>query len=403
MNRIRLGLILGLLLAAGSSGCSAPATPGEGEEVSFVEQAVNACNETIPANRSVDGLPAYAQCSGVSSGNIWSNNGIDTATTSGGSDWIQTQRGGGYQCTEWAYRYMRFRWNVSYRSGDAKEWCAGNLPSNLVKSTVPVHGDLIVFDGGVCGSDATTGHIAVIDVVNASAQTVTIVEENQAGRRNAKQSCALCFLHAVANDGTAAGAGGGSGSGSGGTASAGSGNGNGGTSNGGMSNGSGGFTSGASGGRSSGRGGAANGGGGGAGGAAGGASSVAKGGSAATGGTTTAANGGNVSASAGSSSAHGGAAAQGGSGATVRGGETSTSAGAEGNPVRPGAVEASCSCAVPGATSGRGASSGAASTALLMSLGMVWRRRRRMQARASSKGGAPSKGSYAVGAESPPR
>ncbi len=58
---------------------------------------------------------------------------------------------------------MRFRFSVDYRHGDARQWCDGTLPSTLVKANGASHGDLIVFDAGVCGADATTGHIAVID------------------------------------------------------------------------------------------------------------------------------------------------------------------------------------------------------------------------------------------------
>lgn len=199
---LRVTLVCGLI----GAGCTSP----DLETTASLSQPVNVCNESIPESRFVDGLPAYAQCAEVASGNVWSNNGVDTSTSSLGPDWVQTQRGGGYQCTEWAYRYLRFRFGISYRSGDAKEWCDGNLPSTLVKSDEPVHGDLIVFDGGVCGSDAKTGHVAVIDEVNADASSVTFVEQNQAGRRTAKTTCAKCFLHAVANDGTpASGTGGG--------------------------------------------------------------------------------------------------------------------------------------------------------------------------------------------------
>ncbi|MGC4086863.1 MAG: hypothetical protein QM756_02985 [Polyangiaceae bacterium] len=85
MTHARLATLLPFL-AMLLAGCSAP----DGvENLGSLTQAVNACNETVPTNRFVDGLPAYAQCSGVSSGNIWSNNGIDTATASGGTDWIR--------------------------------------------------------------------------------------------------------------------------------------------------------------------------------------------------------------------------------------------------------------------------------------------------------------------------
>ena len=199
---------------------SACGEPAGGENVNEVLLALDVCGEAVPANRAVDGIPAYAQCDATMNSSIWSNNGVDTSLTSLGPDWVQTQRSGGYQCTELAYRYMRFRWNVSYRSGDAQEWCDGDLPANLVKSTTPVHGDLIVFAGGVCGAAESTGHIAVIDTVDAAREAVTIVEENRAGRRSTQQSCATCFLHATANDGSIGGA---AGSGGGGAAGIGSG------------------------------------------------------------------------------------------------------------------------------------------------------------------------------------
>jgi surface antigen len=165
-------------------------------------RAANVCNETVPTTRYVDGFPAYAQCADSTSASIWSNNGIDTSTASGGTGWVRTQSGNGYQCTEWAHRYMLFQWKVDYQNGNAKEWCNGNLPSTLVKSTTPVHGDLIVFAPSACGADATTGHIAVVDTVNTSAATVMMVEENSANRRSCAFSTATCFLHATANNGT---------------------------------------------------------------------------------------------------------------------------------------------------------------------------------------------------------
>ncbi len=205
-------------------GCGAPPS---GDELGEASDALDICSEVVPENRQVNGIPAYAQCDTTTNASIWSNNGVDTSLTQIDADWVRTQRGGGYQCTELAYRYLYFRWNVSYRSGDAQEWCDGALPANLTISPTPVHGDLIVFAGGVCGADASTGHIAVIDTVDAVAAKVTIVEENRAGRRSSNQSCATCFLHAVANDGSAGGAPGAGGAtatggsaGSGGTAGA---------------------------------------------------------------------------------------------------------------------------------------------------------------------------------------
>jgi surface antigen len=163
--------------------------------------ATNICDETVPSNRMVDGFPAYAQCAAASGSAIYSNNGIDTATSSGGTGWVRTQGSGGYQCTEWAHRYLYFRWNVqSVPSGNAGVWCDGTIPSGLEKTATPMHGDLIVFAPRSCGADPTTGHVAVIDVVDST--TVTFVEQNGANRRSCAISTAACFLHATANDGT---------------------------------------------------------------------------------------------------------------------------------------------------------------------------------------------------------
>jgi surface antigen len=165
----------------------------------FHVSAENICNETPPATRAVDGIPAYAQCS-TSTGSVYSNNGVDTKSTSGGAGWIRTQMGGGYQCTEFAHRYLAFHWNVkSTPGGNAGSWGDDALPTGLVKTTAPVHGDLIVFAPGSCGASSSTGHIAVID--SMSGTSLTIVEQNGASRRSCKASCAKCFLHAQANTG----------------------------------------------------------------------------------------------------------------------------------------------------------------------------------------------------------
>jgi MYXO-CTERM domain-containing protein len=165
--------------------------------------AANICNETVPSNRIIDGIPAYQQCTDSTSATIYSNNGVDTATSSGGSDWVRTQGNGGYQCTELAHRYLYFKWGVkNVPNGNAGVWCDGTLPSGLEKTSSPVHGDLIVFAPGSCGADQTTGHVAVVDVVNTNA-TVTFIEQNRAGRRSCANDTAACFLHATANSGAA--------------------------------------------------------------------------------------------------------------------------------------------------------------------------------------------------------
>jgi surface antigen len=96
---------------------------------------------------------------------------------------------------------LYFIWGVdSVPNGNAGEWCNSEPPDGLVQSTIPVHGDLIVFAPGSCGASDETGHVAVIDIVNAATGKVTVVEQNRAGRRNTDISCAACFLHAETND-----------------------------------------------------------------------------------------------------------------------------------------------------------------------------------------------------------
>src|SRR5262249_9654388 len=133
-----------------------------------------------------------------------------------GADWIRTQYSGGYQCTELGHRYWRFVWNVSWLpNGNAGEWCNTTPPSNsgVVQTSTPVHGDFIVLAPGVCGAGQTTGHVAIVDTVDAAKAQVSVVQQNYASRGTLAQSCAKCYLHVVANT---AGAGGGPSSGTGG-------------------------------------------------------------------------------------------------------------------------------------------------------------------------------------------
>jgi len=179
--------------------------PGS-SDVESMSQALDICAEAVPANRQVDGIPAYAQCAAAQNSAIYSNNGVDTATTSGGTGWIRTQYSGGYQCTEFTHRYLQFKWNVSWiPNGNAGTWCDTTPPADrgIVQSTTPAHGDLIVFGPGVCGASADTGHVAVVDLVDTAKSQVTLVEQNSAGRRTSAFSCAKCFLHVVANNGGA--------------------------------------------------------------------------------------------------------------------------------------------------------------------------------------------------------
>jgi hypothetical protein len=158
----------------------------------------------VPANRNIDGFPAYAQCAGSTNSAIYSNNGIDTSTTQMGSDWVRTQWSGGYQCTELAHRYLYFKWQVKWiPNGNAGAWCDTQPPANsgLVQTMTPVHGDIMVLGPGSCGADMSTGHVNVIDVVNGD--KLVAVEQNGARRGTYQLSCAKCFLHVMANDGTA--------------------------------------------------------------------------------------------------------------------------------------------------------------------------------------------------------
>jgi hypothetical protein len=126
---------LGALLTAGLlASCDQYAT--EERDVARVEQAINICTETVPSNRFVDGIPAYAQCTGSQNSAIYSNNGVDTGTTSGGTDWVRTQYSGGYQCTELAHRYLYFHWNVTWiPNGNAGT--TGTLPGFPTATPAP--------------------------------------------------------------------------------------------------------------------------------------------------------------------------------------------------------------------------------------------------------------------------
>ena len=75
-------------------------------------RAADICGETVPTNRFIDGIPAYAQCAASMTGAIFSDNGVDTSTMAVATGWVRTQGSDGYQCTELAYRYLHFRWGV---------------------------------------------------------------------------------------------------------------------------------------------------------------------------------------------------------------------------------------------------------------------------------------------------
>jgi len=152
------------------------------------------CNQSPKA--TLDGIPAYSWCGNT---NVWTDNGVDTKTSSGGSSWVETEGGYGYQCVEYAVRYFYFHWNVSHNwfVGYAKDMC-GTHPADVSVTSSPVHGDLAVFTPGACGADATAGHVAAIDTVGGS--TISVVQENPAGTYTWNKSCVACYLHASANN-----------------------------------------------------------------------------------------------------------------------------------------------------------------------------------------------------------
>jgi surface antigen len=193
------------LCAAALASCALAcgADGGEGETQASIA-ALSVCDETVPGTRNIDGVPAYAQCSASSSAAIYSDDGVNTATTQMGPDWVRTQYSGGYQCTELAHRYLYFRWNIDWvPRGNAGTWCDTQPPATIgvVQTTTPVHGDVMVLAPGSCGADGTTGHVNLIDVVNTDGSLIA-VEQNGARRGTYKGTCAKCFLHVMANDGT---------------------------------------------------------------------------------------------------------------------------------------------------------------------------------------------------------
>jgi surface antigen len=191
-------------LAAAGLGAACASELPEADSVGLTTAALSMsiCEEAVPANRNIDGIPSYAQCAASMDGAIYSNNGVDTSLTQMGSDWIRTQWSGGYQCTELANRYLRFRWGVKWiPNGNAGNWCDTQPPANagIVQTMAPVHGDLMVLAPGSCGAAQGTGHVTVVDEVNDT--KLVVVEQNGARRGNYNLSCAKCFLHVMANDG----------------------------------------------------------------------------------------------------------------------------------------------------------------------------------------------------------
>ena len=182
--------------------CLTSETTESPDTVGLTTSALSICEEAVPANRNIDGIPAYAQCPESMNSAIYSNNGVDTSTTQVSPEWQRTQWSGGYQCTELANRYLRFRWGVKWvPNGNAGMWCDTQPPANVgvVQTMTPVHGDLMVLAPGSCGAAQGTGHVTVVDEVNDT--KLVVVEQNGARRGTYNLSCAKCFLHVMANDG----------------------------------------------------------------------------------------------------------------------------------------------------------------------------------------------------------
>lgn len=178
-------------IALGVVACSSGDVGQSHERVDYI------CNETATA--TLDGIPAYAFCGNT---DVWSNNGVDTKTTSGGAGWIRTETNYGYQCTELALRYERFKFGVttvwpgiSY----AYQMCATH-PAAMSTTNAPIQGDLMIFAPNSCGADSVAGHVAVVDTVNAS--TIDVLQQNPAAKTTYNTACASCFLHAANNHGT---------------------------------------------------------------------------------------------------------------------------------------------------------------------------------------------------------
>ncbi|MEE2751881.1 MAG: CHAP domain-containing protein, partial [Myxococcota bacterium] len=163
----------------------------------------NICDQRVPRDHHIGGIPAYEQCDESREANIWTNDGLNTSTERQGPGWILTQTGvqeggsGGYQCTELAIRYLRYARGVTdWPVGKALNWCEGT-PSQLEKPATPIHGDIVVYHPGSCGASTTTGHVAVVDVVDDAAQTFEALNQNSFGRKECSFSDANCFLRPV--------------------------------------------------------------------------------------------------------------------------------------------------------------------------------------------------------------
>jgi len=165
------------------------------------------CGEP-PGAYTFDGYPAYDFCTETS---IFTDDGKETSTSNPGG-WVKTNTSG-YQCVELALRYFFFRWNVPHPwspgFGSAYQMCT-SVTAGVTKTTNPILGDLMVLPPNSTTTGCKTGpdgHVAVVNAINGNTitlmnQNITISGKARGAAWNFQRSCALCFLHAAANNPT---------------------------------------------------------------------------------------------------------------------------------------------------------------------------------------------------------
>jgi surface antigen len=78
------------------------------------------------------------------------------------------------QCTYWAdYEYHRLTGNVVTWSGNADTWASGAATAGWTVSSTPHLYSIIVLQGGVQGAGVGTGHVAVVEKINADGSVAT--------------------------------------------------------------------------------------------------------------------------------------------------------------------------------------------------------------------------------------
>jgi hypothetical protein len=179
-----------LLLAIVAAGCGGPLP------VATLEEGVTIGGSVVCA-RTFDGFPAYGwgNCKDPGSGNVFTDNGIDTLSYNPGG-WFQSEGGSGYQCVELATRYFFGAHGITgwHGFGQAKQMCSSSVWAPGVSATSsPVAGDLMIFPANTCGTQGA-GHVAVVDGV--SGNTIATTQKNWAMNVSYARSCASCFLTA---------------------------------------------------------------------------------------------------------------------------------------------------------------------------------------------------------------